>query len=91
MNTMNIPGFNAEASLYNTTRHYSIAGVIESATEAIRLAQFDEEPVPDLPFSRTIQCRNGTGTCICDPRVCNGVIAYCDGNGNPRCFFFRRR
>jgi hypothetical protein len=47
---MNLPGFTAEASLYQTDAKYRSAGAFTAAGETVRLAQF-EPPVGDGDIS----------------------------------------
>ena len=82
MRTMNLPRFSAEASLYKRGWQYATVAVIESATEAIRLAQFDDiglEPLPQPPLD------------ISGPEACSLCLDTCRSScftrRNPaRCF-----
>jgi hypothetical protein len=53
MITINMPGFSAEASLYNTSRNYVTA--VTERGGAIHLAQFDDVTVP--PQDDCTRCR----------------------------------
>ena len=56
---MNIPGFNAEASLYETTQLYNVKTSFVNATQAI---------VPQRMKLTTvnISCDAATDICVCD-------------------------
>jgi hypothetical protein len=67
MNTMNMPGFTAEDSLYKTSWHYTIAKVTERAGRGtIRLAQ--------LPASECKLCRKNCRL-FCPPRFPECVLS----------------
>ena len=55
MATVNMPGFTAEASLYDLHAPYRTAGAVNAA-RGIYPAQFDDEPIPDLPRLRPGDC-----------------------------------
>jgi hypothetical protein len=60
MNSMDMPGFTAEASLYKTSWHYATMQGPEGAAGAIRLAQFEDngEPPSGDPCSLCLRtCR----------------------------------
>ena len=50
MNTMNIPGFNAEASLSRLTRRYMMEGIPFDVSSYVVSPAQDDEPIPLFPL-----------------------------------------
>ncbi len=63
---MNIPGLNAETSLYKTSRSYQLGPAIGFANDGINLIY------PSLDV-----CKNGNLTCVCSS-VCVKTTKGCD-------------
>jgi hypothetical protein len=77
---MNIPGFTAEASLYDMHAPYQAAGS-GNATRGIFPAQFDEGEFPDdiggegIPFDRCRLCRFRCSAAL--RRCLRGCFPFC--------------
>ena len=77
MNTMKIPEFTAEASIYKTNEHYHSAGTTiasDAATESIAPAAFSRARLADIALRQ--EAVEGA-SCYCPCCIISGGILWC--------------
>jgi len=84
MNTKNIPGFTAEASIYKTSDHYRMAKVFQQADGAVYPAVPCCEIHCDAVAQRCINICLERGGLNCE-EMCEFALRLCYRNCDPSC------